>query len=101
MINHAEKRDFLRMLIDCDLSFSIADNSEKHWGNVINLNSKGILFTSKQEFDPGTILNIVVTPSNAETPPMHARAVVSRVSNNDMLFEIACKIRWITAQPAA
>ncbi len=92
MIDYAEKRDFLRMPIDCELSFSETGSSKQYQGNVINLSSKGILFTSNEKFEPGTSLDIVLTPSNSITPPMEATVSVSRVVDNDVLFEIACEI---------
>ncbi len=95
MIDYAEKRDFLRMPIDCELSFSIAGSSKQYQGNVINLSSKGILFTSNTEFESGTRLEITLTPSNSITPPMEATVVVMRVVNNDVLFEVACEIEDI------
>lgn len=95
MIDYAEKRDFLRMPIDCELSFSESGSSKQYQGNVINLSSKGILFTSNMEFEAGKKLDITLTPSNSITPPMEATVVVMRVVNNDVLFEIACEIEDI------
>ena len=95
MIDYAEKRDFLRMPIDCELNFSEAGSSKQYKGNVINLSSKGILFTSSEKFDQGARLEIILTPSNSITPPMEATVVVSRVTDNDALFEIACEIENI------
>lgn len=95
MIDYAEKRDFLRMPIDCELSFSESGSSKQYQGNVINLSSKGILFTSNMEFESGKKLDITLTPSNSITPPMEATVVVMRVVNNDVLFEIACEIEDI------
>jgi len=95
MIDYAEKRDFLRMPIDCELSFSVEGSSKQYQGNVINLSSKGILFTSSEKFESGTALQIVLTPSNSTTSPMEAEVVVARVSSNEVLFEIACEIREI------
>ncbi len=92
MIDYAEKRDFLRMPIDCELQFGRVGDDRRLQGNVINLSSKGILFTSQERFSEGTALDIVLTPSNSETPPMNARVVVSRVTDNNALFEIACEI---------
>ncbi len=97
MIDYAEKRDFLRMPIDCELSFSVEGSSKQYQGNVINLSSKGILFTSSEKFESGTTLQIVLTPSNSTTSPMEAEVVVARVSSNEVLFEIACEIREIKA----
>ena len=95
MIDYAEKRDFLRMPIDCELSFSETGSTMQYSGNVINLSSKGILFTSNNEFQPGTKLDITLTPSNSITPPMVASVVVMRVINNEVKFEVACEIEEI------
>ena len=95
MIEYAEKRDFLRMPIDCELRFGKAGSEAGLQGKVINLSSKGILFTSSELFGQGESLDIVLTPTGSETPPMHARVVVSRVTNNNALFEIACEIQDI------
>ncbi|MCP4877241.1 MAG: PilZ domain-containing protein [Gammaproteobacteria bacterium] len=95
MIDYAEKRDFLRMPIDCELSFMVAGSTKQYQGNVINLSSKGILFTSSKDFSAGTRLEIILTPSNSITAPMHADVVVARVVNNEVLFEIACEIKEI------
>jgi hypothetical protein len=92
MIEYAEKRDFLRMPIDCELSFSEVDGGKRHQGKVLNLSSKGILFTSSENIDIGSRLDIVLTPSNSITPPMQARVSVSRVVPGEELFEIACEI---------
>ena len=97
MIDYAEKRDFLRMPIDCELSFSVEGSTKQYQGNVINLSSKGILFTSNEKFESGTTLQIVLTPSNSTTSPMEAEVVVARVFSNEVLFEIACEIREIKA----
>ena len=95
MIDYAEKRDFLRMPIDCDLSFMQAGSAKRYQGNVINLSSKGILFTSSERFDQGATLELLLTSSNTETPPMEASALVTRVTNYEPVFEIACEISEI------
>lgn len=92
MIDYAEKRDFLRMPIDCELSFTESGSDMLHIGNVINLSHKGILFTSTEKFEEGANLEITLTPSNSATPPMEATVVVSRISHNNEVFEIACEI---------
>ena len=92
MVDFAEKRDFKRMAIDCVLSFSKKGGAITLKGNVINLSSKGILFTSSQPFDEGTKLEIVLTPSNSLTKPMEASATVSRITDRESVYELACEI---------
>ncbi|MFT5220529.1 MAG: hypothetical protein ACI9LO_002134 [Planctomycetota bacterium] len=89
---YAEKRDFLRMPIDCELKFSAQGNDDHKEGHVINLSSKGILFTAAESLTEGALLDIVLTPSNSLTPPMHATVVVIRSLNNNAAYEIACEI---------
>lgn len=95
MIKYAEKRDLLRMPIDCQLSYCERGSERSYSGQVINLSGKGILFTSSRELAVGMVLEIVLTPSKAETEPMYASVVVARVSNNDVLYEVACEIEAV------
>ncbi|MFT5502376.1 MAG: hypothetical protein ACI845_002875 [Gammaproteobacteria bacterium] len=95
MSDYSEKRDFQRMAIDCELTFTVGRGRQQYEGNVINLSSQGILFTCLKSFAEDTDLNIVLTPSNSITPPLHASITVSRISDNGSLFELACKMNEI------
>jgi hypothetical protein len=92
MSNFAEKRDFMRMAIDCLLSFSRRGEQQSFEGHVVNLSSKGILFTAIDQFEKGDQLELVLTPTNSSTSPMEASVVVSRVTFNDEVYELACEI---------
>jgi hypothetical protein len=92
MIKYAEKRDFLRMPIDCEMYFLQRGDDTRYQGHVINLSSKGILFTSQMIVVESAALEITLTPGNAESSPMEFSAVVTRVSDNESIFEIACEI---------
>jgi hypothetical protein len=87
-----EKRDFLRMPIDCNLRYSVVGDDREVEGKVINLSSNGILFTSRQKLEVGSLLTLVLTASH-DTAPMHATVLVTRVVNNRVQYEIACIIR--------
>jgi len=92
MSNFAEKRDFMRMAIDCLLCFSRRGEQQSFEGHVVNLSSKGILFTAIDQFEKGDQLEIVLTPTNSSTTPVEASVVVSRVTFNDEVYELACEI---------
>ena len=92
MEEFAEKRDFLRMPIDCELRFSQSGSEASLYGNVINLSHRGILFTSTERFEEGTQIELVLTPSHSGTSPVSAEAIVRRVTHNDEVYEIACRI---------
>ncbi len=95
MNDYAEKRDFQRMAIDCAFSFRIPGEEQRFDGHVINLSSKGILFTSRENFEIDTVLEITLTPSNSLTPPMEALVVVARITDNQAIYELACEIKEI------
>ena len=80
------------MAIDCLLSFSKKGDKQSFEGHVVNLSSKGILFTSVNEFAEADQLEIVLTPTNSLTSPMKASVVISRVTFNDSVYELACEI---------
>jgi len=82
----------MRMAIDCLLSFSRRGEQQSFEGHVVNLSSKGILFTAIDQFEKGDQLELVLTPTNSSTTPMEASVVVSRVTFNDEVYELACEI---------
>ena len=92
-MNFAEKRDFLRMPIDCSMKFSVVGDEREFDGKVINMSDRGILFTSKQKLEIGNLLSLVLVASQADTLPMHATVKVERVLNNRVNYEIACTFR--------
>ena len=92
MANFAEKRDFLRMAIDCLLSFSRKGEQQSYQGHVVNLSSKGILFTSRDQFEEGDQLDLVLTPTNSTTSPMLTSVVVIRATFNDSVYALSCEI---------
>ena len=95
MTDDVEKTDFRRMASDWALSVSIKEEHQSFEGHVVNLSIKGILFTSIEKFEAGASLDIVLTPSNSKTPPMEACVVVSRVIDNESVYEVACEIEKI------
>ncbi len=90
-----EKRKLLRLPIDCSLSYTIADDNRQYRGKVINLSSKGILFTSKQKVETGTTVSLLLTTSQTDTPPMRVLAEVARVTSNRVQYEVACAIHKV------
>ena len=81
------------MPIDCHLSYSVVGDERDFEGKVINLSSEGILFTSKQKLEVGSLLTLVLTASQNKARPMHATVKVTRVVSNRVQYEIACIIR--------
>lgn len=91
-MEYAEKRDFLRMAMDCSMQFRQSDH-EQQQGKVINLSAKGILFVSTDPIAPGTSVEIKLTPVSDITPPMSANTIVARCEKKaDDEYHVAAEI---------
>ncbi len=101
MIEYSEKRDFLRMPLDCELDYQLEGDSERHRGQVRNLSAGGLLFVAPQELATDQRLLVTLTPVNTITPPMSANARVLRCdeveteSDGERSWLIACEIEQI------
>lgn len=78
-----EKRDFIRIDIDCDITFKklASDDpaAEPQTGQVSNLSGRGMMFISDVEVEKDILLEININPKNILTPSLHANVKVVRV----------------------
>lgn len=78
-----EKRDFIRIDIDCEIVFKKSDSEgsaeEESIGQVSNLSGRGMMFISDTELEKNSTLEITIKPSNILTPSLHANVKVVRV----------------------
>lgn len=75
-----EKRDFMRIDIDCDFVFKKEDSpDEELTGKVSNLSGRGMMFISDIELEKDIILEVNIKPANILTPSLHANVKVVRV----------------------
>jgi hypothetical protein len=96
---YAEKRNFLRMAVDCPARFRIAGSDALSAAIVKNLSSSGMLILAEREIDPGTQLAVEIMPGKTITPPLSAEARVVRSHPTDTGdFNIACSFERILPQ---
>ena len=78
-----EKRDFIRIDIDCEIGYKNSDSEgsaeEESTGQVSNLSGRGLMFISDTELEKNITLEINIKPSNILTPSLHANVKVVRV----------------------
>jgi hypothetical protein len=92
MYPYAEKRDFLRMTVDCPARFRIAGSDSPSPAIVKNLSGSGMLILSDREIDPGTRLAVEIMPGKTITPPLSAEARVMRSHPTESgIYNIACR----------
>lgn len=78
-----EKRDFIRIDIDCEIIFKKIDSDgstqEESIGKVSNLSGRGLMFISDTEIEKNSMFEINIEPANILTPSLHANVKAVRV----------------------
>ena len=96
MLEYDEKRNYIRMNVDCGLTYRLVDSEEFHTANCTSISGSGVSFLAEHSFEPGKALEVNIIPKNAITPPMTAFVEVVRSSKQeDGRYEIAAAIRSI------
>lgn len=99
MIDYSEKRNFIRMSMDCPISMLSADSDQADYGELVDLSATGLRFISPRELDAGERLQIGVRPMRPITPPLEAEIEVVRCVEVPNGYDIAASI--IELQPPA
>ncbi|MCW8888029.1 MAG: PilZ domain-containing protein [Gammaproteobacteria bacterium] len=90
----SEKRDFIRMGVDCPTTFEIEGESGSFNGTARDLSASGLQIVTQKEVAIGTILNIKVLPEKAIIAPLHAVVeVVWKKGPIGNQFELGVSIR--------
>ncbi|QPK61926.1 PilZ domain-containing protein [Methylomonas sp. LL1] len=96
MLTHDEKRDYIRMDVDCDITYKLADSNDIKTGRCTTLSGAGVSFIADQAFDTGLAMEVSIIPKTSITPPMTAYIEVVRSSKRDNdQYEIAASIKSI------
>ena len=93
-----EKRDFIRIDIDCEIVFKKVDSGEEErTGHVANLSGRGMMFICDTELEKNSTLEINIKPANILTPALHANVKVVRVikQRHEEGYEIGAVIKEI------
>jgi len=75
-----EKRDYMRISVDCWIEYITADSTEGRNGKVKNLSGRGMMFYTDEEIQLESSMEVTIKPDNELTPPLHARVKVVRVA---------------------
>lgn len=90
MLGYDEKRDYIRMDVDCKVTYKLIDSDETKTGRCISLSGSGVSFIAEVAFDVGLAMEVNVLPENPVTPPMTAFIeVVRSIPQEDGSFEVA------------
>lgn len=96
MLTHDEKRDFIRMQVDCEITYRQPDGQEKQMGRCKSISGAGISFIAQQNYAVGLAMEVSISPKTNITPPMTAFIEVVRTSKlEEGSYEIAAIIKSI------
>lgn len=94
MLEYDEKRDYIRMDVDCDMTYKLADADEAKKGRCTSLSGAGVSFIADSSYDTGLAMEVNILPKNSVTPSMTAFIeVVRSTPQDDSSFEIAASIK--------
>ncbi len=95
-MKYDEKRAFVRVDIDSEMSYRLVDSNEFNSARCSSLSGSGMSFIAPQVIDVGKALEIHIAPKNSITPALTAFVEIVRVAplaNGE--YEIATIIKTI------
>lgn len=95
MANHEEKRQFVRMSVETELTYTIAGSDITHRGKSADLSATGLHMITGIAPAEGDQVSLVMKPSNDRLPPFEAEGTVVRVSVDDTdknLFHVSINL---------
>jgi hypothetical protein len=96
MIEHDEKRDFLRMDTNCSITFNKPGSKNIMTGICLDLSGAGIKFETDQEIETGRAFEVCITPEKDVTPPLEILIEVIRCElESDSKWHVAASIKGI------
>ena len=94
-MDYSEKRDFIRMPMDCSAFIRDSTSSGQEQAELRDLSASGVRFISSQARETGERLQLMVTPTSPITPPLEAEIAVIRCNELDRGFDIAASIEQV------
>ena len=77
--DYDEKRDFIRMCMDCPMTFTRTGDATVYSAKAKDLSSSGLCMTTEQAVQVGEVLRVHLAPPMAVVPPLQADVEVVRV----------------------
>ncbi|TDY02410.1 PilZ domain-containing protein [Thiohalophilus thiocyanatoxydans] len=78
--DYDEKRDFIRVEVDCDIRFKPQGSEQEAIGRLANLSGRGLMFIAANEIPVDTQVEIYVESDPQINAPLHAVVRVVRMA---------------------
>jgi hypothetical protein len=89
---HDERRDFMRMKMDCDIRYAAAGSEPSRCGHLHDLSATGLQFICAEQLEVGAELAVLINPPGENNPPLRGAATVLRCEKGDEGYQIGCKL---------
>jgi hypothetical protein len=92
---YSEKRDFVRVDVECAVSVRERGSDHVETGTCRSLSGKGLMFLCDKPYAVGTVLDVSVVPQKAVVPPLDASVEVVRAEydEEERKFAIAAVLK--------
>jgi hypothetical protein len=90
--SYDEKRDFLRMAVNAEAHYRLAEGGQLRRATVRDLSARGMLLEVDEAHDADTRLAVVVPPGKAGTEPLVAEGRVLRCEPGGEGYRVALVI---------
>jgi hypothetical protein len=96
MFDYAEKRDFMRMTMDCPGRYRVPGADRPHSALVRNLSGNGVLLVVDEPVATDMELSLEIMPGKTITPPLAAYVKVLRCEPSEGgRYSVACTVQRI------
>ena len=97
---YEEKRDFIRVPVDCDVDLQHTDNGKHFQGSGRNLSACGVLFHTDEPLKPGDRLEMHIESSQTLVSVLDASIEVVRVEpgSDGSSYAVGSVIRTIHSE---
>lgn len=98
--SYDEKRDFIRVPVDCEVQLQHADNGKRFEGFGKNLSACGVMFHTDEPLKPGDRLELHIESSQTLISVLDASIEVVRVvpASDKLSYAVGSAIRSIHSE---
>jgi hypothetical protein len=79
MVEFVEKREYIRLTVDCEIDYRFMDSEEYKKARCSSLSGGGITFITGHELQPDEEVEVLIQSQLPGAPPMRAHAKVINV----------------------
>ncbi|KAF3978361.1 MAG: PilZ domain-containing protein [Methylococcales symbiont of Iophon sp. n. MRB-2018] len=93
MQEYDKKHDYIRMDVNCEVTYKMIDSTEIKTGRCTSLSGASVSFITDCSYDAGLAMEIKILLKNSVTPITAFIEVIRSTSQKNSSFEVAATIK--------